>query len=90
MTKTKNKRTDKQREHQRCGGCDCYETSDGCECRVVSCSECGDKDHLFNMCHEQFHSDYWFDGMEYHIKMNEILCKDCNSRSAGRDEDCDY
>lgn len=89
MTKSKNKRTDKQREEQRCSGCDCYETADGCECKIVSCSECCYRDHLYNMYHDEYHTDFWFE-MDYEIKMNEILCKDCNSRLAGHDEENDY
>jgi len=85
---TKNKqRTDKEREEERCGGCDCFETEDGCECRVVSCSRCGHRDHLYNMEHEEFHSDIWFDGMEFETKMNEIRCKDCYNGCSSSEED---
>ena len=34
-------KTDKEREEERCGGCDCFETDDGCECRRLPCSKCG-------------------------------------------------
>ena len=37
-SKTKKIKTDKEREQKRCGGCDTFETADGCECRVVPCS----------------------------------------------------
>tara|TARA_B110000483_G_C17881111_1_gene421737 strand:- start:497 stop:622 length:126 start_codon:yes stop_codon:yes gene_type:complete len=41
------------------------------------------------MYHDEYHTDFWFE-MDYEIKMNEILCKDCNSRLAGHDEENDY
>ena len=37
-------RTDELREAERCGGCDCFETEEGCECREVSCNICGKED----------------------------------------------
>tara|TARA_R110000823_G_C15811489_1_gene488284 strand:+ start:561 stop:818 length:258 start_codon:yes stop_codon:yes gene_type:complete len=80
--KNNKKRTDEEREKQRCGGCDTYETEDGCECRVVSCSHCGYRDNLYNMNHDEFHTDYWFDGMEFDTKMSEIKCDKCNDSSA--------
>ena len=85
--KFKKERTDKQRETERCGGCDCYETEDGCECKLVCCSRCGNRDNLYNMNHPEFHTDYWFNGMEYEVKLNEIICNDCFYRSNNDDED---
>ena len=73
-------RTDKEREEQRCGGCDCFETEDGCECRIVSCSQCGNRDNLYNMHHDLFHTDYWFDGMPFYQKLSEIICRECYER----------
>ena len=70
-------KTDKEREEERCGGCDCFETDDGCECRRLPCSKCGMMDNLYNMNHCEFHTDYWFDGMEFEVKLAEILCDDC-------------
>ena len=75
--KNKNKRTDEEREHQRCSGCDCYETEDGCECKIVACSQCGYNDNLFNMNHDEFHTFYWFNEMEYYTKMCEVKCDKC-------------
>ena len=39
-------KTDKEREEERCGGCDCFETDDGCECRRLPCSKCGAMDNF--------------------------------------------
>ena len=77
----KAQRTDKEREEQRCGGCDCFETEFGCECEVVSCSMCDGRDNLYNMNHPLFHTDYWFDGMPFYVKLSEIICNDCENRS---------
>ncbi len=82
MTAPKKVKSDKEREEERCGGCDCYETDDGCECRRVPCSRCGQCDHLYNMNHPEFHSDYWFEGLSFDEKLSTILCDDCiNGRS---------
>ena len=77
MAKKNKKRTDKQREHQPCGGCDCVETADGCECRIVSCGQCCYRDNLYNMNHDEFHTEYWFNGMDFNTKMCEIICNRC-------------
>jgi len=77
MTAPKKVKSDKEREEERCGGCDCYETDDGCECRRVPCSRCGCMDHMYNMNHPDFHSDYWFEGLSFHEKLSTILCDDC-------------
>lgn len=95
MEKNKKIKTDKQREEERCGGCDCYETNDGCECRRVPCSRCGQCDNLYNMNHPEFHNDYWFDGMEFELKLSEILCDDCangfsDDEDNGNSENEDY
>ena len=74
----KKNRTDKQREEERCGGCDCYETEDGCECRTIACSQCGRNDNLYNMNHPDFHTDHWFNGMEFNTKLAEVVCNKCN------------
>ena len=78
----KNNRTDKQREEERCGGCDCYEDENGCECRVISCSQCGYKDNLYNMNHDEFHTFYWFNGMEFNTKLAEVVCNKCYNDGA--------
>jgi len=39
------------------------------------------------MEHEEFHSDIWFDGMEFETKMNEIRCKDCYNGCSSSEED---
>jgi hypothetical protein len=81
MNKNENKnekKTDKEREEQRCGGCDCFEDENGCECRVVSCSNCGERDNLYNMCHPEFHSDLWFSGLVFEEKLSTIICQNCD------------
>tara|TARA_R110002012_G_scaffold278791_1_gene466572 strand:+ start:211 stop:498 length:288 start_codon:yes stop_codon:yes gene_type:complete len=80
-------RTDEQRENERCGGCDCYETEDGCECRKVQCSKCGFTDHLFNMSHPEFHTHYWFAYMPFHDKLAEVKCEKCNSPFSESEEE---
>ena len=90
MTEQEKKiRTDKEREEERCGGCDCFETEFGCECEIVSCSQCGQRDHLYNMHHPLFHTDYWFDGMPFYEKLSEIICNDCENKSNETEEDSD-
>ena len=79
-------KNDREREEKRCGGCDCYEGEDGCECRRVPCSKCGSRDHMYNMEHPQFHTHYWFNGMPFEIKLNEVLCSNC---SCGGFSDCE-
>ena len=84
---TKKQRTDKGREEERCGGCDTYETDEGCECRRVPCSRCGGMDNLYNMNHPEFHTDLWWE-MEFNEKMCQILCDDCvNGNSDSEDEE---
>lgn len=84
-----NNKTDEQREQERCGGCDCFETEDGCECRRVPCSKCGTQDHLYNMHHDLFHTEYWFRDMSFYQKLDEIICNDCNNRqSEDEEEEC--
>ena len=78
----KKNRTDKQREELLCSGCDTLETADGCECRVVSCSQCGYRDNLYNMNHDEYHTEYWFNGMEYDTKICEIKCNKCFNESS--------
>ena len=80
-------KTDKEREEQRCGGCDTFETEFGCECEVVSCSECGCRDNLYNMRHPLFHTDYWFIAMPFYEKLSEIICVDCENRTNDNDEE---
>ena len=79
-------KTDKQREEERCGGCDCYETDDGCECRVVPCSNCGTCEPLFDMNHPEKHSEYWFNGMEFELKLAEVLCDGCVAGTSSEEE----
>ena len=79
MSSKKKIKTDKEREQERCGTCDCFETAEGCECRRVPCSKCGCHEHLYDMNHPEFHSDYWFDGMSWYNKMTEILCDNCDN-----------
>ena len=74
-------------EEQRCSACDCYETEDGCECRKIPCSRCGITDHIYNMNHELFHTEYWFSCMPFETKLSECLCDECEN---GDDDDCDY
>ena len=87
MSSKKKVRTDKQREEERCGGCDCYETEDGCECRRVPCSKCGSCDNLYNMNHREFHTDYWFNGMSFYEKMDGLLCDDCVNAGSDSEEE---
>ena len=82
----KEQRTDKEREQELCGGCDTLDTEYGCECAVVSCSECGCRDNLFNMHHPLFHTNYWFDGMPFYEKMSEIRCNDCENMVEEEDD----
>ena len=91
-TKQMKIRTDKQREEERCGGCDCFETDDGCECRVVPCSRCGMREPMYDMNHSEFHTDYWFDGLTFDQKLAEILCDSCmmDSCSEEDEENDDY
>jgi len=78
-------------EEKRCGACDCYDTEDGCECRRVPCSRCGNNDNLFNMNHDEFHNEYWFNGMSFNTKLNEVLCDSCyNCSSEDEEEEADY
>tara|TARA_R110002050_G_scaffold67037_2_gene145253 strand:- start:188 stop:469 length:282 start_codon:yes stop_codon:yes gene_type:complete len=77
MKIVKKDKTDEQREDKRCGGCDCYESENGCECNLVPCSNCGNCDKLYNMHHDEFHSAYWFNGMSYDEKLSEIVCIEC-------------
>jgi len=76
-TKNKKIKTDKEREEERCGGC---------ECRRVPCSRCGTNDNLYNMNHPEFHNDYWFDGMEFEVKLAEVLCDDCVNGCSSEEE----
>lgn len=90
-TTTKKVKSDEQRETERCGRCDCYETDDGCECVRVPCSRCGLCDNLFNMNHREFHTDYWFEAMSFYEKLDGILCDDCvngGSSSEEEEEEC--
>jgi len=82
-------KTDKQREQERCGGCDCFETTEGCECRRIPCCRCGTLDNIFNMNHPEFHSDYWFNGMDFETKLSEVYCNDCINHE-GENEEGDY
>ena len=86
--KSKKIKTDWERENTRCGGCDCFETDDGCECRRVPCSKCGLCDNLYNMNHPEFHTDYWFDGLTFDEKLSQILCDDCMN-GCSEDEESD-
>lgn len=80
----------KQQEEKRCETCDCFITEEGCECRLVPCSRCGDCYELFNMTHDEFHTDYWFENMSFHHKLSEILCHNCNNREIYEEEkECD-
>ena len=77
-------------EERRCGGCDCFDGVDGCECRRVPCSRCGRCDHLYNMNHPEFHTDFWFDGMDFDEKLATVLCDDCeNGHSSDDGEEAD-
>ena len=43
------------------------------------------------MNHPEFHNDYWFDGMEFEVKLAEVLCDDCaNGCSSDEEEQADY
>tara|TARA_R100000541_G_scaffold14020_2_gene23377 strand:+ start:376 stop:660 length:285 start_codon:yes stop_codon:yes gene_type:complete len=80
-------KTDKELEEEPCGGCDTFETEYGCECEMVLCSECGQRDNLYNMHHPLFHTDYWFIAMPFYEKLNEIICVDCENRSNYNEEE---
>ncbi len=84
---SKRTRTDKHREQKRCGGCDCFETCDGCECRIVPCSRCGSFDRLYNMNHPEFHTDHWFDGMDFYEKLSTVLCDECENGCSSDEDD---
>ena len=88
-SKTKKIKTDKEREQKRCGGCDTFETADGCECRVVPCSKCGCHEHLYDMNSPEYHSQYWFAGMTFDTKLAEILCNNCVNCGSSDEEDED-
>ena len=77
-------RTELERETQRCGGCDCFETEDGCECREVSCIICGKINHIYNMEHPDKHKDDWCE-LPFEDKLNGFYCEDC-----GIDTDEEY
>jgi hypothetical protein len=34
-------------------------------------------DALFNMNHPEFHTDWWFEGMDFYTKLAEVLCDEC-------------
>ena len=73
-------------EEQRCSTCDCYETIDSCECRKIPCSRCGITDHIYNMNHELFHTEYWFRNMPFETKLSECLCNECENKCEDEDE----
>ena len=82
--------SNKHREQERCGGCDCFETDDGCECMRVPCSKCGTMDALFNMNHPEFHTDFWFEGMDFDTKLAEVLCDECERGDDEEEEPDDF
>jgi len=85
----KDKRREEDQEEQRCNACDCYITIDSCECRKIPCSRCGITDHIYNMNHELFHSEYWFSCMSFETKLSECLCDECENKCEDEDEN-DY
>ena len=85
----KDKRREEDQEEKRCSTCDCYETIDSCECRKIPCSRCGITDHIYNMNHELFHTEYWFRNMPFETKLSECLCNECENKCEDEDEN-DY
>jgi len=62
---------------QRCGGCDTFETIDGCECREVPCVVCGKRNHIYNMEHcDKYNESLWAD-LSFEDKLNGFHCEGC-------------
>ena len=87
--KIKKQKAREDQEEKRCSTCDCYETIDSCECRKIPCSMCGITDHIYNMNHELFHTEYWFRNMPFETKLSECLCNECENKCEDEDEN-DY
>ena len=69
--------THHKEDELRCGGCDCIINDDGCECRVVPCSKCGQGEHLYDMIHPEYHTAYWFENMSFDEKICSVICQRC-------------
>ena len=63
-------------EETRCGGCDKFPTEDGCECRKVSCCECGERNAIHSMEHPFKERDDW-DDIPLCDKIHEFCCDRC-------------
>ena len=90
-----------QEETARCGGCDCFETEEGCECRLVACNKCGKQNHIYNMAHEDKHNEELWNDLSFADKLNGFYCEEClesddeddyveSSDDNGDEEEADY
>ena len=74
-------------EEQICGGCDTIPNDDGCECRMVSCCECGQRHHIYEMEHPFKDRDDWYE-IPLCDKIHEFCCQRC-FREEGDEEEQD-
>jgi len=72
-------------EEEFCGGCDTMRNEDGCECRTVTCCECGIRDSIYNMEHPLKHLDDW-DCLPMCDKIHEFVCVYCSVDGAKEEE----
>ena len=73
-------------EH-RCGGCDCFDTGDGCECREVACKKCGKRNHIYNMNHPDKENREVWDDISFEDKLNGFYCEECGETSDEEQEE---
>ena len=64
-------------EDVRCGGCDCFITEEGCECRLVACNKCGKQNHIYNMAHQDKQNEELWNDLSFADKLNGFYCEEC-------------
>jgi len=66
-----------QEDLVRCGGCDCFETEEGCECRLVACNRCSKQNHIYNMYHLDKENENLWNDLSIADKLNGFFCEEC-------------
>ena len=73
-------------EDVKCGGCDCITNEDGCECRDVSCVDCGVREKIYNMENHLRDTGDWAN-ISFHEKLDHFYCHRCYNKSVEDEEE---